>query len=201
MHKFIPIPDEQWIAISALNHYCYCPQRCFYIHVEQVFRENAYTIQGQINHQKVDSEEEEVRDGVTIYRSIPLYSKQYGLSGKSDVVEWSEQTITPIEYKSGKKRRWQNDEVQLCAQALCIEEMEGVEVTSGQLFYQKSRRRKDVAFDRKLRQKTIHTIQQVREMKSTQKSPGAFYSKRCEGCSLQPLCLPKEKEMLQIAQT
>ena len=111
------------IPISALNHYGYCPRRCALIHVEQIFEENVYTMRGRSLHERVDQPIGEFQEGVRIERALPLWSVRLGLIGKADVVEFHGVTPLPVEYKSGRLREFDNDELQLCAQGICLEEM------------------------------------------------------------------------------
>jgi CRISPR-associated exonuclease Cas4 len=191
------IPEESWIPISALNHFDYCPRRCYYIHVEQCFLDNAYTVAGQVVHQKAHTDADDGPSHHKIYRNLYLFSHYFGLSGRSDVVEIIESDVIPVEYKSGKDGKWINDRLQLCAQALCLEEMLGQTVSHGFIFYHGTRRRRKVLFDEQIRELTAHTITQCREMLSTGKRPNASFSARCEGCSMYPICLPREMDLLK----
>ncbi len=144
-------PDDQLVMISALEHWSYCPRQCGLIHLEQTFDENLYTLRGRHLHERVDRPLGETQHDVRVERAVPLWSDRLGLIGKADVVEFHAETPYPIEYKHGKRRRWGHDDLQLCAQALCLEEMTGRQVPEGAIFYGGSRRRKPVVFDDALR--------------------------------------------------
>ena len=147
------------LPLSALNHLLYCERRCALIHIEGVFEENAFTLEGSLRHEAADTPGYETRSGVRAVRALPLYSRRLGLSGRADIVEFSRapggrELPCPIDYKRGARRRWENDDVQLCAQALCLEEMLGVEVPRGAIFHAASKRRREVEFAPQLREAT-----------------------------------------------
>lgn len=151
------------IPLSALQHWCYCPRQCALIHIEQVFAENIYTQRGQALHKRVDDPGFEVRDGLRVERALPLFCDSLGLVGKADVVEFlPDGTPYPVEYKHGSRHKRADiaacDDVQLAAQALCLEEMFGRAVPEGALYYASSRRRRIVAVDRELRARTQEAI-------------------------------------------
>jgi CRISPR-associated exonuclease Cas4 len=187
------------VLISALEHYSYCPRQCALIHVEQTFEENIYTVQGHMLHERVDESIEEIRQDVRIERGLPLWSKHLGLVGRADVVEFHLQRTSsgerglqpyPIEYKRSPRRQWGHDDLQLCAQALCLEEMTGHEVPSGAIYYHGSRRRKEVICDAALRQRVVETVVAIRQMLATGILPPAVNDARCQHCSLKESCLP-----------
>src|SRR5215212_7457610 len=138
------------VPISAIEHYSYCPRQCALIHVEQTFEENVFTVRGRLAHERVDAAEPSVERGVRTLRSISLWSERYGLRGKADLVELRSDAVYPVEYKVGRRRGVHAD-LQLCAQALCLEEMLGRAVTHGAIYYHAERRRYDVAIDDDLR--------------------------------------------------
>ncbi|TAJ19188.1 MAG: CRISPR-associated protein Cas4 [Dehalococcoidia bacterium] len=177
------------VPISALEHYSYCPRQCALIHVEQTFDENQFTIRGRIAHERVDSGEERTTRGVRALRGIPLWSEQYGLIGRADVVEFQAGRPVPVEYKVGK-RVGAHAELQLCAQALCLEEMLGVPVAIGALYFRQERRRYDIAMDDSLRRRTVETLEAVRDQIRSQALPPAPADARCPNCSLFNACLP-----------
>jgi len=184
--------EQNLIPISALNHYAYCPRRCALIHVEQTFTENTYTMRGKDLHERTDQPDESgLEDGDRIERALPLWSKRVGLIGKSDVVEFHGNIPYPVEYKSGARRQWENDDLQLCAQALCLEEMTGQDVPRGAIYHFKSRRRREVVFDHALREAVAQAVQDIREMLLAKTLPPPVYDKRCEKCSLQESCMPE----------
>jgi CRISPR-associated exonuclease Cas4 len=127
--------DDELLPISALNHLLYCERRCALIHVEGIFVENVYTLEGALAHQAADNPGYQSEEGVRLVRALPLYSRTLGLVGKADIVEFRDEVPYPVDYKHGKRKKWVNDEVQLCAQALCLEEMLGVPVLRGAIFH------------------------------------------------------------------
>src|SRR5215831_1423685 len=196
--------DSELIMISALEHYSYCPRQCALIHVEQIFEENLYTVQGHMLHERVDESAEEIRQDMRIERGLPLWSKRLGLVGKADVVEFRGDVPYPIEYKRGPRRQWGHDDLQLCAQALCLEEMTGHKVSHGAIYYHGSRRRKEVVCDVALRQRVVETVVAIRHMLATGTLPPAVNDARCLHCSLKESCLPAvvgEAWRLQTIQT
>nr|WP_320116788.1 CRISPR-associated protein Cas4 [uncultured Desulfuromonas sp.] len=187
--------ESDYIMLSALQHYMFCPRQCALIHVEQLWAENRYTAEGQVLHERVDSHEKTKIGGVRIVRTLPIRSSRLGLSGQADVVEFhADGTVLPVEYKRGRPKKDQCDEVQLCAQALCLEEMLSVDIAEGALFYGQKRRRKAVVFDPALRELTLSIAQQVHDLIARQHTPPAVYSKKCDQCSLLHLCLPHSCE-------
>jgi CRISPR-associated exonuclease Cas4 len=178
------------IMISALEHYAYCPRQCALIHVEQSYEENVYTLRGNRDHRRADDPETEIRDDVRVERALPLYSDEWGLTGRADVVEFDDGTPYPVEYKHGKTRRHEPGRIQLCAQALCLEEMTGRDVPAGALYHTTSHRRQDVTFDEPLRADTRSVIEAVRAQLREQSVPPPVNDDRCPPCSLQRVCLP-----------
>lgn len=190
------------VLISAIEHYSYCPRQCALIHVEQTFDENLYTIRGRLMHARVDSGEDEPIRGVATQRGIPLWSERYGLRGKADAVEWHNGVPFPVEYKLGRRNGTHTD-VQLCAQALCLEEMLGVAVSGGAIYYGTTRRRYDIRFDEVLRERTLALIGAIRAMLAAQQLPAAPNDARCPNCSLVHSCLPgvvTQRERLRAVQ-
>lgn len=189
--------DEDLIPLSALQHYLYCPRQCALIHLEQQWAENRQTAEGRLLHQRADLPKTQQRHGVRTVTAMPLLSLEQGITGKADVVEFhrdvanGEERAFPVEYKCGRPKAHQADEVQLCAQALCLEAMLNKPVPTGALFYGQTRRRKDVAFDPALRQLTRETIAATRAMLASGQTPTARYeARRCDACSLLDLCQP-----------
>ena len=188
--------EEDLIQLSALQHFVFCERQCALIHIEQVWSENLFTAEGRIMHDKADSNKFESRGNVLIDYSVPLRSLRLGLSGKADVVEFHKiedgtWLPFPVEYKRGKPKADDCDKVQLCAQAICLEEMLKGEIKEGALFYGQTRRREDVVFDERLRTVTEDISRRVHELIAAGITPKAEYSKKCESCSLLDLCLPK----------
>ncbi len=187
--------EDDFIMISALQHYVYCPRQCGLIHVDDVWQENLFTTRGNILHEKVDTDTYETRGNIKIVRGLRIHSFKYGIVGRCDVVEFHEnkieKSILPVEFKSGKPKEDLSDKVQLCAQVLCLEEMLSTKITEGAFFYEKIRRRNTVEIDNEIRKQTESIINSVREIISSKKIPLAEYAAKCRNCSLQPVCQPK----------
>lgn len=177
------------VSISAIEHYSYCPRQCALIHVEQTFEENVFTVRGRLAHERTDAAEPSVERGVRTLRGIPLWSERYGLRGKADLVELRADGPYPVEYKVGRRRGVHAD-LQLCAQALCLEEMLERPVTVGAIYYHAERRRHEVSLDSSLRSQTVAAIEAVRTMLQQQQLPTAPNDARCRECSLLDACLP-----------
>jgi len=185
-------PEDDYIMLSALQHYQFCPRQCALIYLEQQWVENRLTAEGRVLHERVDSGKCQQQGRVRIVRTLPICSRHLGLSGLADVVEfYADGRIYPVEYKRGRPKKDRCDEVQLCAQALCLEEMLGIAIDSGALFYGQRKRRKEVFFDNELRALTLDVITRTRQMIQSGKTPQVKYDKRCDSCSLFSLCLPK----------
>ncbi len=189
--------EDDLVAISALQHYLYCSRQCALIHQEQIWSENVFTAEGRLLHEKSDSGQVERRGGVKTVTALLLRSLRYGLTGKADVVEFHKQEDGtwlpfPVEYKRGQPKAGDGDQVQLCAQALCLEEMLNLRIPEGALFYGKTRRRKQITFSATLREKTIATAQTVHALLAQNQPPPPVNDGRCEHCSLREQCLPRE---------
>ena len=207
------------LPVSALQHLVYCERQAVLIHLEGQWAENRLTAEGNVLHEKAHSGESETRGGVRVARGLDLRSGALGLIGKADVVEFTPPEafagpvaetvraaadgsgpalagwlVRPVEYKRGRPKtspEWGDcDRVQLCAQALCLEEMLGVEVPGGRLFYGKTRRRVDVPIDAALRDTTRRAAGRLRELLDAGETPPAVNDGRCPNCSLVRLCLP-----------
>ena len=199
--------EDELRPLSALQHLVFCERQCALIHLEQVWAENRYTAEGRLLHERADELGGESRGDLRIARALHLQSLRLGLSGRADVVEFHRlpagaegATLPgrpgrwrpfPVEYKRGKPKQHRADEVQLCAQALCLEEMLAVEVPEGALFYGKRRRRHPVAFDAALRGLTEATARRLHEMLAAGVTPPAVREPKCDKCSLFDLCLPE----------
>ena len=189
-----PEAEDESIPISALQHMLYCPRQCALIHVERQWKDNFHTAEGRMLHRRVESGESESRRDLVVHRSVPLRSSKLGLFGYADVIEMLDggRRPHPVEYKRGRPKSHRADEVQLCAQALCIEEMTGLQVPSGNLFYGRIRRRKEVVFDSGLRDLTGRTAEEARRMMASGETPPPEYEpKKCSACSLEPVCQPE----------
>jgi CRISPR-associated exonuclease Cas4 len=193
---FLMYSEDDLIQLSSLQHYAFCPRQCALIHVEQVWAENRLTAEGRIMHEHVHEESDESRGDVRIERGASLRSLRLGLIGKADVVEYHRRAdgtwqAYPVEYKRGKPKPDHSDKIQLCAQALCLEEMLNASIPAGALFYGKTRRRLDVDFDEALRLETATAAIKTHELIDAGITPAPFYAKRCESCSLMAECMPK----------
>lgn len=204
-----PLKVDDPLPLSALNDFLYCERRAALKFIEGVRGENEHTLLGDLAHEAVDTPGYEHRAGWTLLRALPVYSDTLGLSGKADLVEVlrapRESQISdfrsemprriaaarPVEYKKGPRRRWSNDEVQLCAQALCLEEMFGLGVDSGAIYHAQSQRRTEVAFDDVLRGRTLSAISNLKSLISNSIIPPAELKPQCDGCSLRGVCLPE----------
>lgn len=186
--------EDALIPISALQHWLFCPRQCALIHVERLWAEDAATMEGRLLHEAVDAGRGETRPGVRIARGLALCSFALGITGRADVVEFHDGQPFPVEYKRGKPKTHRADEVQLCAQALCLEEMLGCTVPEGALFYGEKRRRHLVAFDASLRALTADVAHASRDMIRFNRVPLAKLSPACRKCSLEPLCRPAQFE-------
>jgi CRISPR-associated exonuclease Cas4 len=189
--------EEDFIQLSALQHFIFCPRQCALIHIEQLWSENVLTAEGRIMHENVHKEFSGNVANVKITRGMPLNSFSLGLSGKADVVEFvnlmDEKRCRPypVEYKRGKPKADNSDKVQLCAQGICIEEMMDLEVPEGALFYGKTRHRSTVIFNDSLREETEKISLELHKFIKEGKTPLPSYSKKCDPCSFFNECLPK----------
>lgn len=190
--------EDELFPLSALQHFLFCPRQCALIHVEQIWEENRFTAEGTVLHERVDEEHRERRRMSRTEYSMPVRSLALGVSGICDVVEFqvrsdkSYESVVPVEYKRGTNKETDMDRVQLCAQAICLEEMMGVVVTEGHFYYLKDHRRTRVEMTGELRQTTVTTATNVRELLESQRTPRPIYvHAKCDRCSLIDLCLPK----------
>jgi CRISPR-associated exonuclease Cas4 len=188
----MPEPDEL-IAISALQHYSYCPRQCALIHQEQTFTENVFTVRGRFVHERVDEPETRTEGDREIQTSVPLVSERLGLIGKSDVVEiLPDGSLRPVEYKHGRRRRREHDDIQVAAQAICLEEMTGKQVAEGVIYHHSSRRRRIVPITPELRAKVEDITKSVRDLlRSGVMPPATDDPALCRGCSLKETCQPE----------
>jgi len=180
------------LMLSALQHWSYCPRQCALIHVEQAFDENVFTMRGNAAHERVDDPGFETFEGVRAERALPVWSDRLGLIGKCDVVEFHpDGRIYPVEYKHGKKREKIHDDLQLGAQAMCLEEMTGKTITHGAIYHHGSRRRREVVITQELRDKVEETVNAIRAMMDSGKLPPPVNDARCKDCSLKEICQPQ----------
>ncbi len=202
--------EREKIPLSALNQFLFCPRRVVLIHVEDIFKDNAHTVIGTLGHEHADlpgyeSQISNLKFQIILLRALPVFSERLGLSGKCDMVEVemaapisnlkfeisNRATLRPVEYKKGKRRRFENDDAQLCAQALCLEEMFGVTVEGGAIFHAASKHRREVVFTPELRRRTENAIVELRRLLDSRRTPPAVCKEACEECSLYEVCLPK----------
>lgn len=186
-----PMEPADPIPLSALQHYSYCPRQCALIHVEQAFAENVHTLRGNAVHERVDEPGFEEKTNVRVERALPVWSEKFGLIGKCDVVEFlPDGTPYPVEYKHGVKRVKLHDDLQLTAQAMCLEEMTGKPVPRGAIYHHSSRRRREVQITDTLRCQVEETVVAIRALFSSGKLPRAINDARCKECSLKEICQP-----------
>lgn len=201
--------EEEFLPISALQHLVFCERQWALIHLEQLWVENIFTAEGRVMHERVHEPDQEFRNNIVVTRGLPLKSARLGLTGKADVVEFVPLGVTdghtgiliegrpglwkpvPVEYKHGNPKVDRSDEVQLCAQALCLEEMLGVKVTEGAIYYGRPRRRHLVSFDETLRRATEEAILRLHRLTYEGRTPAPVYRRQCKSCSLYEYCLPK----------
>lgn len=185
--------DNDPIPLSALQHYLYCPRQCALIHLEQQWAENRQTAEGRVLHGRVDQPLIEQRRGMRTLTALPVSNAELGIAGVADLVEMHGAVPCPVEFKRGRPKAHRADEVQLCAQALCLEHMFQTSVTQGALYYGLTRRRQIVEFDEPLRALTLDTIASVRAQLASGRTPQIPYQrKRCDACSLIDICQPRE---------
>ena len=182
--------DEPIVAISAIEHFVYCPRQCALIHCDGVWSDNAHTVRGSRTHRRVDTRRHRRERGRLVLRAIPLWSETLGLSGRADAVEIERGAVRPVEYKSGVRHGSAAD-LQLCAQALCLEEMLDVEIPDGYVWYGGPRRRVRVVFTLALRREVGEIIQKIRRQLLTASLPEAPNDRRCAECQLLHHCLPE----------
>lgn len=204
--------EDELLPISALQHLAYCPRQYTLIHLEQIWADNRYTTEGNLLHAKADTETREVRGERITARGLRLHSFSLGLSGIADVVEFLQcgaggcqlpgrpgcwQPL-PVEYKRGRPKKSDCDRVQLCAQALCLEEMLDVTIEKGALFYGKTRHRKEVHFDGKLRERVQSLADELHRLWKAGYTPPPEYGEKCRHCSLQSHCLPQLSDHAKV---
>jgi CRISPR-associated exonuclease Cas4 len=188
---------DDYPPLSALNDFLFCPRRCALHRLEGLWRENVHTTSGSLDHRRVHAARDNDESPFRTARGLWLVSHRLRVVGVADLVEFrpgeggGAETPYPVEYKRGKKRRWDNDEVQLCAQALCLEEMLGVAVPAGAIYHNRSRRRREVVFDDDLRRRTADTAVRLHALLASGATPPPVVHPKCKQCSLHGLCLPE----------
>jgi len=181
------------INVSALNQYAYCPRRCGLIYLETEFSDNLHTARGNADHVRVDRiSHETTQDGARVTHSLPIWSETLGLVGKCDVVEfWPDGEIYPVEYKHGSRKRRLNDDLQLAAQAICLEEITGKVIRRGAIYHATSRRRREVEITPALRHAVEEAVIALRIMLASGVLPPPVNDDRCRKCSLKDICQPE----------
>lgn len=188
--------EDSLVPISALQHLLFCERQWALIHLEQIWEENRLTMEGQLLHEKVDVPHTENKGNIKIVRSLSIRSLKLGLTGIADLVEFHKNDkgeiikIYPVEYKRGKPKRDLSDMVQLCAQALCLEEMLDFQITHAAFFYNEIKKRAEISIDDSLRKETIQKIKRLHEVNNAKKTPPAKFDKKCKNCSLLNWCMP-----------
>lgn len=188
--------EEDMLPLSGLQHLQFCARQFALIHVEQLWEENRLTAEGRLMHERADSEQDEWCDGIRICRGMRIRSLRLGLAGRTDVVEFhptgrGPMQPRPVEYKRGRPKPGPEDRVQLCAQALCLEEMLGQPVPEGDLYYGTQRRRQVIAIDAQLRAETEALAARMHGLYRDRMTPKAAYAPKCDNCSLLALCMPR----------
>lgn len=196
-------PEDDLLPVSALQHFVFCPRRAALVHVEGLWSENRYTAEGRVVHDRVhDGTQSESRSGVRFARGLEIRSAKLRLSGKADLVEFYMQTgkVIPVEYKRGTAKACSTEfRIQLCAQALCLEEMLSVAIPTGAIYFARSRKRVSVELDAALRSETLAAIHALHQLIASKQTPKAFVDRRCGKCSLRNLCLPKAQRPKETA--
>lgn len=205
--------EEDFLMLSGIQHYAFCPRQWALIHIEQQWEENYYTVMGNIMHENAhDKDFTEKRKNIIITRGMPIFSRTLGVRGDCDVVEFPQQKEgiplknytgtylpVPVEYKRGKPKEHDADILQLCAQAICLEEMLVCTVDKGYLYYGETKRRVLVDFDECLRQKVRDSFEIMHQLYNKNHTPKVKVSKACKACSLSELCLPKLNKKISVA--
>ncbi|MEC4982796.1 MAG: CRISPR-associated protein Cas4 [Oscillatoria sp. PMC 1068.18] len=189
--------NPEYLTIASLNQYSYCPHRYWRMTCTGEFIDNQYTIEGTSLHDRVHTLSNEHRQETWQIRAIWLKSETYHLIGKADLIEADSGQYYPVEYKRGKTGQWDNDELQVCAQALCLEEMTQKPVNIGYIYYAHSHQRQLVEISPELKQQTIATITAIQTLLASGTIPPAIYTPRCKGCSLYSRCLPQAAQKVQ----
>ncbi|TCL55902.1 CRISPR-associated Cas4 family exonuclease [Kineothrix alysoides] len=204
--------EEDFLMLSGIQHYAFCPRQWALIHIEQQWKENYFTIDGNILHENAhNGEMTEKRKNILITRGMPVFSRTLGISGNCDVVEFhaveggitlqnyeGRYNVVPIEYKRGKPKEHDADVLQLCAQAICLEEMLVCEIEKGYLYYGETRRRLEVLFDKEIRKRVTDSFMKMHEYYERRHTPKAKPTKACQSCSLSEICLPKLSKISSV---
>jgi len=189
--------NTDYLMLSGIQHFIFCKRQCGLIHLEQIWNENNLTLQGEALHERVDKPESENRPNIKIERSLSIKSEQLRLIGRADVVEFHKQDDKwipfPVEYKRGKPKQGLEDKIQLCAQAICLEESLNCNIQKGALFYGQEKRRLEVSFDVNLREATIEAAKGFHKMMESNMLPVPEYGAKCKNCSLLEICMPESQ--------
>lgn len=186
--------EDQLLPLSGLQHLVFCERQWALIHLEQQWEENRLTAEGDLLHEAAHREGKESRPGVKICRGLRLRSLRLGLTGQADIVEFHGRQPFPVEYKRGKPKADLSDSIQLCAQAICLEEMLDLAIPCGDLFYGTTRRRLDVSFNETLRQEVERLAERMHDLYRKRYTPVVEYAPKCDNCSLIEICLPKQRK-------
>jgi len=185
------IDEEGYPPLSALNDLLFCPRRCFLHRVEGVWRDNAHTLTGSQDHSRVHTQTDSTTTLGRTSRGLRLISHSLRVQGVADLVEWKSNGPVPVEYKRGRRRKWDNDDIQVCAQAICLEEMLGVDISVGAVFHIKTKRRREVSIDLDLRSRTIRAAERLHELLTHTFAPLPLLHPKCKQCSVREVCMPE----------
>lgn len=213
MRKNVNYSEDEFLLLSGIQHFAFCPRQWALIHIEQQWAENVKTTEGKHLHERVDDPfYKDSSNDLVVWRSLNLISFKLGLTGRADVVEFKRSdtgiklpgkagnwTPYPVEYKRGKPKPDERDEVQLCAQAICMEEMFGAEIPEGALYYGEIRRRTVVQISLDLRAKVENYANEMHRLFEHGITPGPVYKPHCKSCSLVEICLPKQMRDIKSA--
>ncbi|MEL7624625.1 MAG: CRISPR-associated protein Cas4 [Clostridiales bacterium] len=199
--------EEEYLLISGIQHFIFCRRQWALIHIERLWEENFFTLDGQIKHEKIEDGAYETKNDKKILRSLPIVSHKLRIQGKCDVVELKpdpngfyfskyeeKYNVYPIEYKRGKPKKDESDKMQLLAEAMCLEEMLGVHIEEGACFYFETRRRESVVFTADMRERLVKMIEEMNQYYDRKYTPRVKKSAKCKSCSLKNLCLPELSE-------
>lgn len=213
IYKNIMYDEEDYIMLSGIQHFAFCRRQWALIHIEQQWQENYKTTSGELIHKKAHEEGSfEKRGNLLITRGMRIASHELGFSGQCDVVEFhkaengivlfgydGEWKVVPVEYKNGKPKEHNADELQLCAQAICLEEMFQTDISEGFLYYGGNRRRSNIIFSEDLREEVKKISKEMHTLLHKGYTPKVKQTKQCKACSLESLCLPKLQKAAKVS--
>lgn len=205
MNEPTDYPEDDWLALSGLQHFAFCKRQWALIHIEQLWQDNMLTTAGNLEHEKThDYDASEKRGDLLILRDLRVFSRRLGITGACDVVEFRSArdgvhlygrdgtwNPYPVEYKHGKSKTIDADRLQLCAEAMCLEEMLACDIPQGALFYQQTRRREVVDLDGRLREMVTGMLSQMHDLYAKGYTPRVRTGRACRACSLKDFCVPK----------